>query len=246
MAVAGTRTAAAARSRCRRTLGARHCGDTVIRPRGRRAVRRRECPGDDDAQGDARLLGVFAEADGAGYALFRFADRGPVLVKAGADIASGMTLVEVRPRGVRIRDHGELRDLELRSASAGERATGRSTAPAAPARRVRAAVGIQGPDLSPQRRAADRNRVETGELDGAARARRRRARGARRLGIRDDARDEARRPHGAGQRHRAFRHRRRPGRVRQSADREPDGARGRHARRQAGRVAVRQRRRVSR
>src|SRR5258705_10330780 len=40
-------------------------------------------------QGDARLLGVFAETGGAGYALFRLADRGPTLVKAGAEIASG-------------------------------------------------------------------------------------------------------------------------------------------------------------
>src|SRR6185295_9953339 len=36
-------------------------------------------------QGDTRLLGVFAESGGAGYALFRLADRGPVLVKAGAE-----------------------------------------------------------------------------------------------------------------------------------------------------------------
>jgi hypothetical protein len=66
-------------------------------------------------QGDARLLGVFAEAGGAGYALLRLPDRGPILVKAGADIANGVTLVEVRPSGVRIRDHGELRDIELRA-----------------------------------------------------------------------------------------------------------------------------------
>jgi hypothetical protein len=68
-------------------------------------------------QGDTRLLGVFAEAEGAGYALFRLPDRGPTLVKAGAEIASGVTLTEVRPSGVRIRDHGELRDIELRSTS---------------------------------------------------------------------------------------------------------------------------------
>ena len=65
--------------------------------------------------GDARLLGVFAEAGGAGYALFRLPDRGPILVKAGAELSSGVTLVEVRPDGVRIRDHGEVRDLELRT-----------------------------------------------------------------------------------------------------------------------------------
>jgi hypothetical protein len=70
------------------------------------------------AQRDARLLGVFAETGGAGYALFRLPERGPILVKAGADIADGVTLVEVRPGGVRIRDHGELRDLELRAAGA--------------------------------------------------------------------------------------------------------------------------------
>ena len=81
-------------------------------------------------QGDARLLGVFAESGGAGYALFRLADRGPVLVKAGAEIASGVTLVEVRPSGVRIRDHGEPRDIELRSASAAPAAApGKAAAP---------------------------------------------------------------------------------------------------------------------
>ena len=69
-------------------------------------------------QGDTRLLGVFAEPGGQGYALFRLPDRGPALVKTGADIASGVTLVEVRPNGVRIRDHGELRDIELRTATA--------------------------------------------------------------------------------------------------------------------------------
>jgi len=74
-------------------------------------------------QGDARLLGVFAEANGAGYALFRLADRGPVLVKSGAEMASGVTLVEVRPSGVRIRDHGEARDIELRTASSAAGAT---------------------------------------------------------------------------------------------------------------------------
>ena len=73
-------------------------------------------------QGDTRLLGVFAEAGGAGYALFRLPDRGPTLVKAGAEVASGVTLVEVRPGGVRIRDQGELRDIELRAAAAAVKA----------------------------------------------------------------------------------------------------------------------------
>ena len=65
--------------------------------------------------GDTRLLGVFAERDGAGYALFRSGARGPILVQAGQEIAPDVTLVQVRPDGVRIRDRGETRDLALRT-----------------------------------------------------------------------------------------------------------------------------------
>jgi hypothetical protein len=65
-------------------------------------------------QGETRLLGVFAEADGKGFALFRLADRGPVLVQAGNDIANDVKLELVRPGGVRIRDHGEVREIVLR------------------------------------------------------------------------------------------------------------------------------------
>ncbi len=68
--------------------------------------------------GDARLLGVFAGGDGKGQALFRLPDRGPLLVRSGEDIAKDVTLLEVRPDGVRIRDHGETRDLRLRSGAA--------------------------------------------------------------------------------------------------------------------------------
>lgn len=64
--------------------------------------------------GETRLLGVFAEKDGAGFALFRVGERGSILVKTGGDIAKDMTLVEVRPDGVRIRDRGETRAIELR------------------------------------------------------------------------------------------------------------------------------------
>jgi hypothetical protein len=65
-------------------------------------------------QGEARLLGVFAEANGGGFALFRLADRGPVLVQAGREIAKDVQLEAVRPGGVRIRDHGEIREIALR------------------------------------------------------------------------------------------------------------------------------------
>jgi hypothetical protein len=67
-------------------------------------------------QGETRLLGVLAERDGGGQALFRLGDRGPVLVGVGHSIADGVTLLAVRPDGVRIRDRGVERDLALRPA----------------------------------------------------------------------------------------------------------------------------------
>jgi hypothetical protein len=75
---------------------------------------------------------VFAGGDGKGQALFRFADRGPVLVRSGEDIAKDVTLLEVRPDGVRVRDHGETRDLRLR--------TGAVTAQAPPGARASSAA----------------------------------------------------------------------------------------------------------
>jgi len=80
-------------------------------------------------QGDTRLLGVFAGSDGTGHALFRIAERGPVLVRAGEEIASDVTLVEVHPDGVRIRDHGEMRTLGLRTKTAPPKAAGGRGAP---------------------------------------------------------------------------------------------------------------------
>jgi hypothetical protein len=67
-------------------------------------------------QGETRLLGVFAERDGGGYALFRLPDRGPVLVRAGQEIAKDVKLEAVQSDGVRIRDRGEIRDIALRAA----------------------------------------------------------------------------------------------------------------------------------
>lgn len=65
------------------------------------------------ATGDTRLLGVFAERDGQGYALFRL-PSGPRLVAAGQEIAQSTQLLAVRPDGVTIRDGGGERDLLLR------------------------------------------------------------------------------------------------------------------------------------
>lgn len=68
---------------------------------------------DESLSGDTRLLGVFAERDGKGYALFRL-PSGPRLVAQGQEIAQGAKLVAVRPDGVTIRDAGGERRVVLR------------------------------------------------------------------------------------------------------------------------------------
>lgn len=78
-------------------------------------------------QGDARLLGVFVEQGGAGYALFRLADRGPLLVRTGQEITQDVKLETVRNDGVGIRDHGEVRDIALRNQPQGTAAAGAGT-----------------------------------------------------------------------------------------------------------------------
>jgi len=99
--------------------------------------------------GDARLLGVFAEREGAGYALFRLPDRGPVLVRSGQDVAPGVRLEAVYRDGVRLRDHGEVREVALRiAASAGATAPPADrarTVAAAPRAACAAPAGYQGP-----------------------------------------------------------------------------------------------------
>jgi type II secretory pathway component PulC len=68
---------------------------------------------EETLSGDARLLGVFAERDGRGFALFRL-PSGPKLVAQGQDIAQGARLVAVRPDGITIRDAGGERRVALR------------------------------------------------------------------------------------------------------------------------------------
>ena len=75
-------------------------------------------------------------SDGTGHALFRLGERGPVLVRSGEEIARDVTLVEVRPDGVRIRDHGEMRDT--RPSRAMRRRRGPRPSRAAPGLRLRA------------------------------------------------------------------------------------------------------------
>ena len=67
--------------------------------------------------GDLRLLGVFAESGGNGYAVFRAGPRGAIVAEAGDEIAPGVRLERVRPDGVNIIDGGAPRDLSLRSAT---------------------------------------------------------------------------------------------------------------------------------
>jgi len=64
--------------------------------------------------GDIRLLGVFAERGGAGYALFRVAE-GPRLVARGQDVSTGVRLSAVRPDGVTLTESGSDRTMILRA-----------------------------------------------------------------------------------------------------------------------------------
>jgi len=67
---------------------------------------------------DVRLLGVIAERDGGGHALFRFADGTARLVAAGARLSDSATLIAVKPDGVTVRDAGGERGIPLRATAA--------------------------------------------------------------------------------------------------------------------------------
>jgi hypothetical protein len=67
---------------------------------------------------DLRLLGVLAQAEGKGYALFRQGSGGVVLVAAGGELAPGVRVETVRPDGVTILESGARRDIVLRPAAA--------------------------------------------------------------------------------------------------------------------------------
>ena len=71
--------------------------------------------------GDVRLLGVFAEADGKGYALLRAGTGAAMLVAAGQDIAPGVRVESVRPDGVSVLRGGVRRELSLRAQPAADR-----------------------------------------------------------------------------------------------------------------------------
>ena len=88
-------------------------------------------------------------------------------------LAKDVRLEAVYRDGVRLRDHGEMRDIALRvppaaSAPATAPDRGRATAPRAA---CAAPAGYQGPVYRGQRGALDRHRIAAGQLEGAARAR---------------------------------------------------------------------------
>jgi len=92
------------------------------------------------ATGDTRLLGVFAEAGGKGYALFRV-PAGPKLIGVGKEIAPGATLLSVQPDGVTVRDAGGERRIPLRASAA--------AATILPAKSARASAATRNPACVP-------------------------------------------------------------------------------------------------
>lgn len=84
--------------------------------------------------GDARLVGVIAEREGRGYALFRL-PTGPRLVAVGEEIAQGATLVAVQADAVTIREGARERRVDLRVVAAAKPAPALATAPPVASRR---------------------------------------------------------------------------------------------------------------
>jgi hypothetical protein len=93
--------------------------------------------------GDVRLLGVIAERNGEGFALFRFPDRGAVLVRTGEEVANGVRVEAVTPSSVRVRERGAVRELALRPPGGGATSARTSTTAAT------AAGAASAPNASP-------------------------------------------------------------------------------------------------
>ncbi len=82
--------------------------------------------------GDLRLLGVLAERDGGGLAVFRTRD-GARVVAAGGDVVPGTSIVSIGPTSVRLRDGSGERTLELRRDEPPRTPAPRQATPARPA-----------------------------------------------------------------------------------------------------------------
>jgi hypothetical protein len=96
------------------------------------------------ASGELHLLGVFAQRDGQGYALFRAGARGPLLVAAGSDAAPGVRLEAVRPQGVTLIERGARREIALRSAAPPQTARASIAVPSARSAACGAPAGFAG------------------------------------------------------------------------------------------------------
>ena len=100
---------------------------------------------------DLRLLGVIAEHNGGGWALFRSGARGPLFVAAGQDVSGGLHLDAVRADGVTLIEAGVRRDMPLRTVPPGPGPSaaenGRPTALASSAKSTACAApaGFAGP-----------------------------------------------------------------------------------------------------
>ena len=81
--------------------------------------------------GDVRLLGVLAERDGKGLAVFRTRE-GARVVAAGGEVTAGTTLVAVDVSSVRLRDAAGERTVDLRRDPAAKASVPANTRAAAP------------------------------------------------------------------------------------------------------------------
>jgi hypothetical protein len=75
-------------------------------------------PPAETLRGETRLLGVLAERDGRGHALFRLADGTARLVAVGGKIDADTTLVAVAPDGITVRGSAGERRIALRASAA--------------------------------------------------------------------------------------------------------------------------------
>jgi hypothetical protein len=73
------------------------------------------------AGGELHLLGVFAQRDGQGYALFRAGARGPLFIAVGGEVLPGVRLDAVQPGGVTLIDGGARRDITLGGVAAADK-----------------------------------------------------------------------------------------------------------------------------
>lgn len=98
------------------------------------ATREATTPETTTLTGDARLIGIIAERDGRGHALFRL-PTGARLVAVGEEIAQGATLVAVHADAVTIREGGRERRVDLRAAAVAKPAAVAAVAPPGASRR---------------------------------------------------------------------------------------------------------------